>query len=1016
MKPIALTMQAFGPYAQKQELDFGQLQGRSFFLIHGPTGSGKTTILDAICYALYGDTSGAIRDGKSMRSDHADVEVPTQVCFDFVIGQTIYRAERSPEQERPKKSGQGMTKVRPEATLRQVGETDDAVLAAGWDAVTRYVEKILGFKSSQFRQVVLLPQGDFRRLLIANSAERQEIMQTLFKTELFQVIEEKLKSKAIALKQQYDALTQQFSWVLNEAAATSVQQLSDRLASDLEQTASVAKLLREAEQSLKQAQEELAMGKIAQACFDELTSSEAVLTKLNARVEAISQERSQLTRGQKAFMLAESERLVLSLTDEAAKCQQQVAQYQKQQQEAILRQRSAQQRLAAENKREPEREEALFQLQKLQEIEIKAALLKQAESAVEQAKLKLEQAVCHKAKTSQTLKNSQEAIAAQSELYQQAINQSGETEACRLAIEAAEQKIARRRMLDTVRKELSDATNQFKLAQDNLRRQDDGLVVLKRELLQMQSAWEKEQAAILASHLADGAACPVCGSRCHPAKAASVGLLPDALLIKNRQAQVQAAENRRDELRQKAAKAEAEHATLSSREKDLESELQQAAFAPIAELAAALHQLREKYQIAIQAKREGEALASSLEQLRKEQEGAEENLAKVDGEHRAAEGKLQAAEAVAADRRESTPEQYRDIKVVKAAQAAAADRLKKLKAAFEQAKQEFDQANQMLIQTEAALTASIAASQNSETKLKDERISFFRRVMAAGFSSLPDYQSAKQPPVALKQLEQRIIQFDNQLAAAIERQERAQAAVANLVQPDLASLNHAIQLSMAAYNTALAEHTTLAGRKKRTEEWLHRLAEIEQSLQQVESKYLVYGRLAEVAIGRNEFGLTFQRFVLGALLDDVAIAANERLKAMSRGRYQLQRTMDRARRNSAGGLELEVFDNYTGCARPVTTLSGGETFLASLALALGLADVVQSYAGGIHLDAIFVDEGFGALDPETLEFALQALIALQQGGRMVGIISHVPELKDRIDARIEIAVAAKGSKASFKLS
>jgi len=184
----------------------------------------------------------------------------------------------------------------------------------------------------------------------------------------------------------------------------------------------------------------------------------------------------------------------------------------------------------------------------------------------------------------------------------------------------------------------------------------------------------------------------------------------------------------------------------------------------------------------------------------------------------------------------------------------------------------------------------------------------------------------------------------------------------------------------------------------------------------LENRYAILGRLSEVANGRNKYGLTFQRFVLGALLDDVTVAATERLKLMSRGRYHLQRTLDRTRSNAAGGLELEVFDTYTGVARGVATLSGGETFLASLSLALGLVDVVQSYAGGIHLETIFVDEGFGTLDPESLDFAIRALIDLQKSGQLVGIISHVPELKERIDARLEVQPTDRGSVAGFKLS
>jgi len=180
----------------------------------------------------------------------------------------------------------------------------------------------------------------------------------------------------------------------------------------------------------------------------------------------------------------------------------------------------------------------------------------------------------------------------------------------------------------------------------------------------------------------------------------------------------------------------------------------------------------------------------------------------------------------------------------------------------------------------------------------------------------------------------------------------------------------------------------------------------------VEQKYRTIGTLADVAGGKNVHGMTFQRFVLKSLLADVIEAANMRLKIMSRGQYLLQ-PGERARKNAAGGLDMEIFDAYTGYARPMATLSGGESFLASLSLALGLADVVQSYAGGIHLDTIFVDEGFGTLDAETLDMALKALIELQKGGRIVGIISHVEELKERIDARLEVTKTREGSTAKF---
>jgi exonuclease SbcC len=196
-------------------------------------------------------------------------------------------------------------------------------------------------------------------------------------------------------------------------------------------------------------------------------------------------------------------------------------------------------------------------------------------------------------------------------------------------------------------------------------------------------------------------------------------------------------------------------------------------------------------------------------------------------------------------------------------------------------------------------------------------------------------------------------------------------------------------------------------------EWISKLSHQQEKTAALKEQYAVMGELARVANGGNPFGLTLQRFVLGALFDDVARAATARLRIMSRGRYMLQRTMERSRANAAGGLELEVFDEYTGYSRSVSTLSGGESFLASLALALGLADVVQAHSGGTYLETIFVDEGFGTLDPEALEEALKALLELQSSGRLVGIISHVPELRDRLDARLEVLPTDKGSVARF---
>lgn len=1013
MKPVSLTMHAFGPYAGKQELDFRQLQDRCFFLIHGPTGSGKTTILDAMCYALYGDTSGAVRDGKAMRSDHAAEDELTQVCFDFSIGSAIYRVERRPEQERPKKHGQGKTRVKPEATLWRLDDRQETVLAAGWEAVTHAAEQLLGFKSSQFRQVVLLPQGDFRRLLTANSAERQQIMQTLFKTELFQVIEEKLKSKANELKQQYDTASQEVQWVLKEASAASVQELELRLHTDSEQAAQLALALETADLAYKQAQERLTQGQLLQARFAEAAAAVQALQLLEEKLPQLDRLRDELAAGLKAAALSDAERSLAVLQADVATASADTNRLEQQLVLAGKRQAATATRLTEEAGREPVREEAIRQIQYLSELEGRVAQLQQSEAALAEARQAAEQAAATKQKTSLLLKTTQAELTASTGRYQQVQAIAIEVNTRRLAVEEAERRLSRRQILDAARHELAAAQLRAQQAAERLQTEDEQLQAGRQQLAVLQEAWENGQAALLAASLAAGDACPVCGSQHHPHKAQSQGPLPDGQLIKDKQVRLQQAEARRETLRQVCAKAERDRDVLAGRVDDLTQELQAAAGIPLTQLTAAVQQARERYQQAVSAERENQVLAVRLEELADAQKTATERLESLDNELRVAEGQFKAAETLVAERQAAVPPEYRQLATVRQAKQQAASRYQQLKTAVEQAQKEAEQANQAVAQLRAAQAAAQSALAVSSDRLTAAERHWAERVAAAGFVSMAEYRQAKRDPNRLTTLEQQISLFDKQLAAARERRQRAQAAVESQTPPDMDSLQSGLASGKAAYEAKLAEHTSLNERIRQSRQWLQRLQELQRILEQFEARYSSIGRLSEIANGRNDFGLTLQRFVLGALLDDVAIAANERLKTMSRGRYQLQRTMDRARRNAAGGLELEVFDNYTGAARPVTTLSGGETFLASLSLALGLADVVQSYAGGIHLDAIFVDEGFGTLDPETLEFALQALIALQQGGRLVGIISHVPELKDRIDARLEVSFSGKGSAAAF---
>ncbi|WP_340529663.1 SbcC/MukB-like Walker B domain-containing protein, partial [Cupriavidus necator] len=311
---------------------------------------------------------------------------------------------------------------------------------------------------------------------------------------------------------------------------------------------------------------------------------------------------------------------------------------------------------------------------------------------------------------------------------------------------------------------------------------------------------------------------------------------------------------------------------------------------------------------------------------------------------------------------------------------------------------------------QAGLVSAQQAQAQAAHRLAEAEAALAQALAQQGFADEPAHAAACLGDDAMQALDATLRAFDTQLATAADRRERAEAAAQALDAPDLDGLRAARDASAAAVE-ALVRQQAERGRSRDTLlQCQLRLQQLDAQGRDIEARYAVLGRLAEVANGNNPRRMTFQRFVLATLLDEVLEAASARLLAMSRGRYVLQRVREQADQRSAGGLDIEVFDHDTGAARPANTLSGGEGFLASLSLALGLADVVQSRAGGIQLDTLFVDEGFGTLDPESLDFAIRTLLDLQQAGRLVGIISHVTELRERIDVRLEVRPGVGGSR------
>ncbi|MDD4767503.1 MAG: SMC family ATPase [Desulfotomaculaceae bacterium] len=1021
MKPIKLTISAFGPYAGVQVIDFTELGDRSFFLIHGPTGSGKTTILDAICFALYGDTSGAERKGEQMRSDHADITEPTEIAFDFAIGGDTYRILRYPGQERPRKRGEGVTIMSANATLWQrTGVTDDAeegaVLANGWSKVTEEVEKLFGFKSSQFRQVVMLPQGQFRRLLTADSRERQAIMEILFRTELYRRIEEALKEAAKGLQTEMEQLKSEKTWELQNAGAGTRDELEQLHSARGSQLAEVQRNIEASRTAWQTAQQRLEAGRQDQARLKEKEAAEKACQELEQQAGAIEVKRAALTGAKQAAGLLDAENLLQTRVregDQATACWEDKKLAKDQAASACA---AAVEALAAETAREPEREQAGREVARLEELTAKVAALAEAGQRVSQAEKAVKAAETAQSSMKKALDAIHQSIAEKTGAYAAAKTSADQAPALEGACRTAEQLSGKRQSLEKFRRELAAVHKSSNEAEKKYQQAAGAYTAAKEELALLQEQWNQGQAAILAGGLTTGEPCPVCGSPDHPDPAVSAAGLPSEADLKKRRQAVSDLEAALDQSREQFSEIKTARLTAQNRTEDLAQELGENADIEPAVLLGRTAAAQKAWTEASAALETAATLEQAVKQLQERAETALGQLEIGKDNFQKAHTELETARALWREREYLIPENLCQPSALSKAQQEARHNKDLLAANYERAKKAADQANQALARLEAAEKEASASRQAAVELAEAEKLAFQKRLGAAGFAGLKEYQAARKTPAEMQKTESEIKIFDESRHAAKDRLARAAKGAEGLVEPDMDKLARAEAAAKKENEQLLIKIGQLQSQVTEGASSLQKLQELEGQLQDLDERYLVLGRISEVANGRNKYGLTFQRFVLGALLDDVTIAATERLKLMSRGRYHLQRTLELSRKNAAGGLDLEVFDTYTGAARHVATLSGGETFLASLSLALGLADVVQSYSGGIHLDTIFVDEGFGTLDPESLDFAMRALLDLQKGGRLVGIISHVPELKDRIDARLEIQSTDRGSVAGFRVA
>lgn len=1011
MRPLLLELSAFGPFADRQQVDFEALGDHPLFLINGPTGSGKTTLLDAICFALYGSTTGDEREASQMRCDAADVHTLTEVVFSFELAGKRYRIRRLPEQQRPKARGEGSTTQAARAELWTLPAEggEQLLVPAKVTEATRRIEQLTGLDVAQFRQVMVLPQGKFRELLLAESKAREAIFSRLFQTGIYRQLEERLKAQAAGIRREVETARHVQDGILQGIgleARAELEQALQTLAPELAMAEAQRKTTRE---QFNQAQQAVQRARQLQEAFTVLSRLQAEQEKLQARQEEIGQWQQRLQRAEQAGRLQ-------PLFARWSAAREAYRSAEQKHQQALLEEHQAGQQLA-DARTALEHGEALGktldhgkqQLATLQGYQERAARLGQAvvllrQTQAEQQKTENEQRVREEAL--QQILRQREQLEAEHRKQQMQLEQVNDAP---LQFSQASDQVRDRALLDDLimveerQRQTQRRAEQAgrKLAQ---RKRDEDKRCRRLEL-----AWHRGQAALLARELETDQPCPVCGSREHPAPAESADDLPGEVELEQARQALQTLQMQLERARDEFNEQKVELAGLASRIDQLKKQLGDAR-------EASLQQLEQQQQVLQQAVTTRQALRDRLQETgrqgnRLKQDEADARTSLEAANARLSEQQSLVAAAVSALKtaEQELPSAFREAGLLEQAIHQAGTEVKRLERQINDARSRHQQASSAsasAVATRRSATESMEAVGRDLQTLERE---WQAALMASPFADQQAFEQAllmENEQIRLQALVSDYEQARQQNAGALRQQE---ANLQGRAMPDLSALEQALEALDETREQAEQTWLKLDKRVAQLQGAEAQLVRSEQVCEELERQYALVGTLSEVANGQTGDKISLQRFVLSVLLDDVLVEASRRLYLMSKHRYRLLRRSDRAKGNRASGLELEVEDAYTGKCRPVATLSGGESFLAALSLALGLSDVVQAYSGGIRLDTLFIDEGFGSLDPESLDLAIRALIDLQSSGRMIGVISHVTELKEQMGLRLDIISTREGS-------
>ncbi|WP_239615100.1 AAA family ATPase [Cohnella mopanensis] len=1021
MKPIRISMTAFGPYRDTETIDFSLLEDRRLFVISGNTGAGKTTIFDAICFALYGSASGEDRaETRMLRSHFASDDDYTSVDYHFAVGKRTYRVFRQMAHRR----GTNKNETGGKAELYETTSGTEVPCIDRFTVsdVNAKMESVIGLTREQFSQIVMLPQGEFRKLLTSDTENKEEILRKIFRTGLYQKIEDRFQlqhrelqdslkqAKAmqdIYAKQARETLPQREESLLTATLnqeVSSMGQVSEGLVQEIayyDGRAADIELGKSAVNERLQAQEAALAEAVA------LEGRFAQLAEKRVQSEQLEARQAEIGESEKIVKLAEQAARIEPYEEQALAALRQLelkrSFHARKLQDAADAERGhavAEEAFRGEETRDAERKEADRELARLAELKPIVQTLEERKVAIER------------------LTAEERAVTAKRESIEQRLGALREEKRSKAEqLKLAETEVAK---LPGMLQQYEQMKNKYKLLKE-LAELDRRIVELskheeEREKIvrgrraehdRLESLWLEGQAGLLATHLHDGKACPVCGSEEHPNKAIAVANVPSREGLQAAKDQLRQAEQELNEAQAQAAAANGGKIEKESlfaeygitRDPFAEQLLRSESEGKL--LRAETDRLKQQADLISSHREEGEKLDLQLDKLHADREQllAEQHRLSVD---------RSAKQSVLDNELSRIPEDLRSPTQLLARINEHTDYVNKLNHAWQQAQRQLQSAKARLVEEKAIVVQAVGQLEESNRQHEQARIRFDEELAKSGFAAKEHYQSAKLVEADRLNLAHLIEQYNSARAALLHQINELERELAGRTRPLLSVLQEAITALKAQLEQLMSELHTVSGYRQEAKRLLTAIEKAVEQFRELELKQQRVSDIYQMLKGDNPLKISFERYILIEFLEQILDAANVRLNDLSNGQFKLERSDRLETRGKQSGLGLDVYDAYTGQNRDVKSMSGGEKFNASLCLALGMTDVIQAYQGGVSIEMMFIDEGFGSLDEDSLNKAIATLVDLQRSGRMIGVISHVEELKMAFPAVLEVSKTKEG--------